>query len=530
MTLEEEPIIEEGSESLKSLGLKTARRGSIFVSGKLVNAVVALAILVYLARALRPVDYGLYTIVMAYSLVLGMGGNFGMGTAFRKMVPERIGNTELVRKLVSNGIFVSAGVALVISIAGIAASPYIASNIYHNPSITIPLMIAAASIVLSVLFNASVSALVGMHRAWESTVANLFYSISQLALIILLVSMGYGILGAMSAYAVSIIIGSAVSFAYLAKYLGAKIEKAERKIISEITRFSMPVVASNVAMLGIMNFAPMLLGIYVGAAVVGNYGIALRGSRFIDLLITSITFILLPAFSTMLASREMREKAERAINSSIYYTFLLLLPLIAYMIGSAYPLIFLLFSKSYSTAPVYISIALAGLAIEVIWSISSTLVIGHGNTKRFMQYQLSIVAIELASLIVLTPIYKAYGALVAVFIIAPVVAVLLYMRLLRKEFAIRVSLHKPARLALAALIIALVSAYLSFAMHQSKYALVTNLIIVLLAYPALASWFGAVDKATLEFIGESAKGLGMLGKAISAYLAYFRVFAKPSRA
>lgn len=515
----------EDAESFKGLGVKTARRGSIFVFGKLAGALVSLVLLVYLARVLKPVDYGLYTIVIAYSLVLGMGGNFGMGTAFRKMLPERIRDSEAVKRIIANGMFVSLSVAFAIAVAGIAAAPYISFYTYHSPSLSLPLMIAAASVFLSVLFNATVSALIGMHKAMDSTIANLSYSISQLFLVILLVSLGYGVLGAIAGYAASTAIGSAAALAYLAKRIGARLGRVERAAIGEITRFSMPVVASNVAMTGLMNFAPMLLGVYATASIVGNYGIALKGSRFIDLFVTSITFVLLPAFSTMLASKEMREKAQHAINSSIYYTFFLLLPIIAYMIGSAKPLVFLLFSHSYAYAPVYLSIALAGLAIEVIWGISSTLVIGHGNTRRFMQYQLSIVAIELAALLILTPFYKAYGALAAIFIISPAVATVLYTRLLGKEFGIRIDFSKPARIAAAATLLAIILFAVSFYMKESYFALAVNLAVAALFYPILASILGAVDNKSIRFMTETSKGFGAAGKLPLAYLSYFKLFA-----
>ncbi|MEM3827233.1 MAG: oligosaccharide flippase family protein [Candidatus Micrarchaeaceae archaeon] len=512
--------------SFRELGAKTARRGTVFLAGKLASALISLAILVYLTRALKPIDYGLYTIVMAYSLVLGMGGNFGMGTAFRKILPEHASNPDLARKVISNGFFLSVSVALAIAIAGIAASPYIALHVYGNALITLPLMIAAGSVVLSVIFNAAVAALVGMHRVVKSTIANIVYAVSQLVLVVLLVSLGYGILGAMVAYALSVVLGSAVALAYMAAQLGVRIARIEKKVLGEITKFSAPIVVSNVAMFGMMNFAPLLLGLYASAYVVGNYGVAFRGSRFIDLLITSITFVLLPAFSSMLSSKELREKAERAINSSIFYTFLLLLPIVAYIVGGARPVVSLLFSKSYTLAPIYVSIALVGIVLEVIWSISGTLVIGHGNTRRFMQYQLAIVAMELVALLIFVPFYKAYGALLAIFIITPIFAGMLYMRLLRKEFGIRISLSKPARIAISAAIIAVMLAVITFAMHQSKYALVVNLVVLAIVYPPLLALFKAVEGSNVKFIEDTLKGMGRPGRWTIAYLDYAKTFMR----
>ena len=81
---------QEGTSEVRELGSKALRSGSFFISSKIISAVVTLLLLVFLARYLKPVDYGIYTIVIALYTLLGMGGNFGMGTALRKKLSEKI--------------------------------------------------------------------------------------------------------------------------------------------------------------------------------------------------------------------------------------------------------------------------------------------------------------------------------------------------------------------------------------------------------------------------------------------------------
>ncbi len=518
--------MDEEGEDFRTLGVKTAKGSTIYLTGQAVNALISLLIVIYLARTLKPEFYGIYTIVMAYSLVIGMGGNFGIGTAFRKMIPETAREKERIRSIISNGAVVSLGVAAIIALAGVIASPYIASFVYHNASITLPLRIAALATLLAVLLNAGQAALVGMHRTREATTANISYNSIQLVLVVLLITAGYGVLGAMAAYAASLAIGSLVAFGYIAREIGPKIAGIERKVMRELTNFSIPIVVSNVATTGLLNFAPMLLGVFAGAAIVGNYGVALKGSRFVDMMIQSSTFVLLASFSALLSKEAIKNKIGSAFNSSVYYASLIFLPLIAYMIGSAYPLVYLLFSHAYTLAPVYVSIALAGLSAEIVWSIGSALVLGHGNSRRFMQYQLTIVAIELAALLILTPLYKAYGAIFAVFIIAPIAASSLYARLLGKEFGVKLSLSGPAKIGAASIVLALLLLGVTFAMHDSKYAIAVNALLLLAIYPALLSAFRAISAKQLEFIRDAAASMRGAGRLVSPYLSYMEFLNK----
>ena len=90
-------------------------------------------------------------------------------------------------------------------------------------------------------------------------------------------------------------------------------------------------------------------------------------------------------------------------NNSIYYAALILAPVIAYLSATSIPLIRLLFSKAYPIAPMYFSFIAIGTAIGLLGSYAGTLIIGYGDTRKFMKYQIIGVVVELALLLALTP-------------------------------------------------------------------------------------------------------------------------------
>ena len=109
-----------------------------------------------------------------------MGGNFGIGTALRKMLPENLRNKQRVMDLINGSYFISCVLALAISILGIIFSGWIATNIYNNASLSLPLQIASAVVFLSVIMNTTFGALVGVDKVKEAAVADILYSTFQL--------------------------------------------------------------------------------------------------------------------------------------------------------------------------------------------------------------------------------------------------------------------------------------------------------------------------------------------------------------
>ena len=264
-------ILMANKSSFRELGIKTAKHGTVYIIGEAFTSFLSLIVIIYLARFLLPADFGLYVIAIAFSQLLGMGGNFGIGTALRKKLPESKTMHDS-NTLLSNGYFVAAFISLVIAIFGVLLSGSIASIIYHNNALAIPIILASISVFFSVLFNITMASLVGVGRVRESVYSNILYSMSQLAIIIILVSLGFGVVGAMAGYLLSLILGVILGLLLLYKKHRFILSKISKVIIKELTSFSVPLVISNIVNTGVGNFGVVLLGVFVASSIVGNYG------------------------------------------------------------------------------------------------------------------------------------------------------------------------------------------------------------------------------------------------------------------
>jgi O-antigen/teichoic acid export membrane protein len=513
-------------EEIEELGISAAKSGTIYVGGEIATSLVTLVLLIFLARILQPSAFGLYAIAISFTGLLGIASNFGIGTAFRKMLPElKKADKRAMNRILSNGYAVAFALGLTIAIIGILISNFIGIDIYNNPGIVLALEIAAFAELFSVIFNLTQGALVGLGLVKEATIANGVYSILTLIFSVALVLLGYGVAGAIAGMLLGLVFGTAAGVAYVMVKGGMRFIGVDKKTSGKLTAFSAPVVASYVAMQGAQNFSILFLGVFAAASVVGNYGAAYKFARFVEIIITSITFVLVGTFSAALAKKKIANKIGDIYNKSLFYTAIFLFPLIAYFVSVSQPVTTLLFSSQYSSTPLYFAIIVVGMAIGIIGSFAGTLIISNGDTKKFMKYQIVAVVIQLVLLFVLTPRYQAVGVLVALYLITPILLNVLYMRALEEQFKFKQKFGRLARITLVSVAIGVALFGLSMYLEQTVWLIVVNAIVLMALFPPLAGLTGSLNMKELDFVSAIGARLGPLRHVVNPLVGYAKVFA-----
>ncbi len=499
------------TEGVQELGIVAARQGTIYLMGEIATSLISAVLLIFLTRYLQPADFGLYSIAIAFAAILNVAQNFGVGTAYRKMLPEmRKDNKIRISKLLTSGYVVALPIATAIAIAGVLISGVISTSVYHNPALILALELAAVSELLAVIFNLLQAVLVGLGRVIEATIANAVYSALYLVGSVVLVLLGYGVVGAVSGYLIGLIVGAAAGAAYITKAIGIGVAKPDRKDVRSISTFSAPIMASNIAQQGALNLAVLVIGVVAISSVVGNYGAAYKLARLVDITITATTFILVGTFSRAFSRAKLAKRISSIYNNSIYYTAIFLFPIVAFGIASAMPLSRLLFSANYTTTPFFFAVMIGGMAAGIIGTYAGTLMIGSGNTKKFMGYQLGAIAIQIALLLLLAPFFKAVGALIALFVITPIVLDVIYIRALKHQFRVTHSFGPLARVTLASVITGLAMAAVALLMHERILSLLANILVLVVVFPPLLAISRGVSRKNLEFIRSTGRRLRQL--------------------
>ncbi len=505
--------------AVRKLGVSTAKGTLIYLAGNMIGSLAILLLLAILARLLSPAAFGLYAIAIAFYTILT--GHFTFGVILRKEVPGMT-EREKIRELMGGAYAVALIVGLAIAMAAVLLSGPIATYIYHDASFAPSLMLAGALVFLYTFFNLMLASLVAMGRVKYGTIIYLSYAFIQLVASTALVLMGYGVFGAIAGLGAGLLVPSLLGLYWVVRHAGRP-SKPSRETMRHVVGFTSPLIASSIANQAPPNLAILLLGVFATTTVVGNYNAAFKFGNFVNVILLAVSYVLLPAFSRSFTDKRLSSKIGKIYNSSIYYTLLLLLPVVVYAVSVSQPLVLALFSSEYTMAPLYFALIAIGTTVGMLNTYASNLQIGYGDTRRFMKYQLAAALIQVALLGALVPYLGAIGAILALFIVSQIAINFLYIWALDRQFSLRHSFGGPARLAAASAVLLALLYGVTLLLQGSYWAILTNIVITVALFPPLAALFGAVRKWNLDFVNEVAHEirLGKLGDYITGYAALF---------
>ncbi len=518
-------------EDEEGFGKKAARTLSSLLLGKFLVVLITGATLVVVARLLGPSGYGIYTLAFGFSALVGAVGHFGIGTYFNKHLSEYSysGNAHGISEALSAGYLILILVAAAFTLLGILLSGYVAAHVLQKSGISsATLVLASLSIFFSMLFGASYSGLIGLGSGKWASISNISEYMLQMVVSVALVVMGFGpngaIIGLLSGYAFGFAVAIFALYKKASRY-GKIIFMPRRTEILKALRFSLPVAGNNLLNTGTTNFATVLLGIYATALLLGNYGTAYRGLNLMLVVYGTIGAVLLPMFSAALAGRHSVAEIERLFERSITYSIAIALPVIVYVIVLSKPIVYIFLTKSYGTAPLYLSVIALGAAASLIPSYLSSILIGTGNVYRVFKNNILAALAQLASLYLLVPRFSAIGAIVSILFIGSAVQGVLFIRLVRQIFGARMRYRRIASLfASGALLAAVIYAvtYLPYNFLQ----LAVGAAAVAVAYPGMLMLLGVLDRTLLEDVRRIAGRVFLFGSVVAYLSAYYNIFSK----
>jgi len=126
-------------------------------------------------------------------------------------------------------------------------------------------------------------------------------------------------------------------------------------------------------------------------------------------------------------------------------------------------------------------------------------------------------------LLLLTPTFKALGALAALYVLSPIILDLIYIRALYNQFKFRHRFKQLLNIVLPALVMLLVCYYVTALLHQSRISLLVDLVLMALLYPALAGVFKGISKENIDFMRTISKTyrIGFVADYILRYVELF---------
>ncbi|MDE1860594.1 MAG: oligosaccharide flippase family protein [Candidatus Micrarchaeota archaeon] len=522
--------MEFGEDTFVNIGSKTASILSFVLGGKLTSLFLSGLLLIFLTRALGPSSYGIYTLAIAVAGIFGSMGNFGISTALNKFVSEYKYKKDAValRNVISNGITLALVIGIVLSAITFLMAAPIAYYILNDVAITGVLQLAAFTLFTAMFVGAAMGVLVGLGKGGQVLKVNLVQSVVQIVVTLALVAFGFGpsapILGLILGY-----LGGGLEGVYLLQKGRIRIAlelsiKESRKLLA----FSIPVALSNLLVGILPDLSVIALGAYTTAAIVGNFGIAIKINTLLGSILTdAIAFSLLSAFTVAFAGKNTQEKIGSVYNYSIYFAFLFVVPAIAFLAVMAKPISYILFSGVYTLAPLYIAIISLGAIIWIFGLFATDVLVGSGKVIEVLKYNVLVDIIVIGLLPFVLNYQYGLGIIIDIFIVAPLIYDAIFFAKIRQVFKVRLEINKLARIIFVNVVnILLILIFILPFITNFILLIIISLLELLIIYPLLVAAIGAVQRSDLELVENVTKKIPVVRYAAWYFVAYTRMLAK----
>ena len=375
----------------------SARGGFNLMWGLVTSTAISFFGILVITYILGAQNYGLYIIAISGPTLIATFRDWGVNSAMVKYSAQyNVEDKAKIRSIIFSGIVFEITLGLSLSILSFAISPFIASSL-HRPTIVPMIQIASFFVLGGALVNSATAAYTGLEKMHLYSFMLIIQSTVKTALIIGLVLLGFGTLGAVAGYTLaSLIAGSAGVLLIWTFYRLLPKSETPRKVTSTIKTmfwYGLPVSIGTILTAFLSAFYTFALGIYVtNNALVGDYGLATNFSILISFFSIPVTTMLFPAFSKLDYKKDY-ETLKNVFRYSVKYASLVVVPVAALVMALAQPGVRTIYQNSYAEAPLYLVL----LAVTYLYAALGNLSVGNLlNGQGFTRFNMYLSIIQVA--------------------------------------------------------------------------------------------------------------------------------------
>lgn len=327
------------------------KNASVMLASQLITWVLTLALTVVLARYLGATVVGEFTVAASLWTIMGVLINFGMDTLLVKEIartparaPELLGTTIVARTLLY---LLSCGiVALYAQVAHFSATE------------DVLLVLLGIAQLVTQIYLATQATLQGLERMEYVSLASILSRITNTALGIAVLLLGFGVYGIGVVTILAMVVGLAIQLYFLRRYVAIRTSLNPQRLWA-ILRAGLPYLASSLGLVAYGQVDVLVISALVDTSQVGWYGSASRlfGTfMFFPVIFTTAIF---PALTRAYANAS--DSLPRIIRKSFDMMLVLSIPLGFGLFVIADPLVLLLYGTDFAqSGPI---LALMGLVL-----------------------------------------------------------------------------------------------------------------------------------------------------------------------
>lgn len=312
----------------------------------LISSLVGVIVTIYVARALRPESFGIYSLALSLAFLLMTFTDLGVNTTLVRYIAYSYskGDYELMRGYIRGlsklKILLTAFASLFLFIS----SDLLATYVFHKQSLSTPLKIVSAYIFLFSLLSFVNRIFNAFNDFKANLVRSIVYEFSRLILIVFLVSMGFAVIGALLGFVLASLLSLIVLITLLVSKYGFIFGKAKKIDWRRVLKFTSYLTLGSITWVVFAYVDSVMIGMFLPAEDVGFYRAAYNIVGAISGLV-SIPAVLFPVF-VQLEGKDLKN----AFNRAFKYSSILAFPIVFGLISMGKPLVEFVYGKEYLPA------------------------------------------------------------------------------------------------------------------------------------------------------------------------------------
>jgi O-antigen/teichoic acid export membrane protein len=534
---------------------KSSATGSFHLLLGVVGSTVIMALGTLVIQALLSVDeVGLFGMAMIPASMISFFRDWGINSALTKEIANlRVQEKkEQIHDVMMSGVIFElvSGVLLSVVCYAIAYPLALVISPENSAQLSVYISIMSLSIFAGAIASAASGIFVGFERMKLNSAVQVLQSIVKTALGPLLIVLGFGVFGAVTAATVAVLAGGVISIVIVYYALFRPLHRCRngkcdvKATLKPMLQFGLPLTASTIVIGVLPQVFSFFMAVYAGTWMMGNYFSASNFAVLLTFVSTPIATALFPVFSKLNPETDP-ELTKTVFASSVKYTALLLVPVTFLLIALSVPLINTLFPKDgimqtlfvaeaepkFPYAPTFLSLSVLVYLFVLVGNISlGTFQSGIGKTKQIMKQSFLSLAVGIPLAFLMVAYFNEIGgasfAIVGGILgalIASMPGMIWGLIWSWKNYHVKADFRVSLKIVAASILSAL-AAYLLISLVTIPWwiMLISGAVVFVLVYLTLIPLLGAVNHMDILNFQTMFSGLGAVSRVLNLPLKYMR--------
>jgi len=490
------------------------------------SSIISAAAVILVARILGPEEYGIVTITLIAPQILQIIKGLGIDQATIKYTAQyhHQNKKEKIRQIIASATLFELLAGTIFSLSLFLLSPTLATHAFNRPEITPLIQVASFIILGDALFKAAQSTFTGYEKMELHSIILILQSTLKAALMTTLVTLGFGVTGAIIGTTLASFLTGATSAAILYLKIYRKLNHNNQTKLKLLTttksllNYGLPLSLATILSGFLPNLYLFIAAMYLPDTIIGNYQAALNFSVLVSFVATPITTILFPVFSKLNPNKDPKT-LQTIFNYATKYSSLLIVPATFMIMALSQPIVSTIYGTQYQHTAFYLSLLVIIYLQTAFGNITTgNLLKGQEETKIILKLNLLTFTLGITLALTLIPAFGIPG-LITAYITASIPSLIISLIWIKKHYNTTINPSTSLRILLSSGAAATITyATTSILTLPDWITLIIGATVYTAAYLTIVPLTRAIDPTDTKNLKQMLQALGPLAPLLNAPL------------